>query len=79
MRGAEGEREKISSRLHTHVEPDTGLNLMTLRSQPELKPRVGHSTECTTQVPHRHFNKSLRTGNLSKLLQYDESKQEDLN
>lgn len=26
------------------VEPDAGLGLRTVRSQPELKPRVGHVT-----------------------------------
>ena len=29
-------------------EPIMGPNLKTLRSQPKLKPRVRHSTDCTT-------------------------------
>ena len=33
-KGAEGKRE--------NAEPDAGLNLMTLRSRPELKSRVRH-------------------------------------
>ena len=43
---AHRERERESqadSALST--EPDLGLNLMTLRSQSELKPRVGCSTD----------------------------------
>ena len=27
------------------VDPDVGLNLITLRSRPELKPRVRHPTD----------------------------------
>ena len=38
-RGAEGAKERISSRLH--VEPDMGLDLMTTRTWPEPKSRVG--------------------------------------
>ena len=33
------------------VEPNVGLDLMTPRSQCELKPRVRHSTNCAMQVP----------------------------
>ena len=37
-------------------EPDTGFDLMTLRSQSEMKPRVGRLTDWATQVPHRFFS-----------------------
>ena len=33
------------------MELDMGLNPTTLRSQPELKPRVGYSTDSATQEP----------------------------
>ena len=33
------------------IEYDKGLDLMTLRSQLKLKPRVSCSTDCTTWVP----------------------------
>ena len=33
------------------AEPDPGLDLMTLRSWPKLKPRVRYLTNCTTQAP----------------------------
>jgi len=33
-------------------ELNAGLHLTTLRSRLELKPRVGHPIDCTTQVPH---------------------------
>ena len=36
-------------------ETNMGLNLTTLRSGPELKPRVGCPTDCATQVPLIHF------------------------
>ena len=39
--GAEGERESL---------PQTGLDLMTLRSWLELKPRVGHLSNWATQA-----------------------------
>ncbi|XP_064444687.1 protein PHTF1 isoform X5 [Mirounga angustirostris] len=45
MGGAEG--EKIPRRLC--AESSAGPDLMTLRSQPELKPRAGCSTDCATQ------------------------------
>lgn len=49
--GAEGEREaQADSPLC--VEPDdVGLDLMTRRSRPKPKLRVGRSADCTTQVP----------------------------
>ena len=34
-----------------NVEPDKGLNLTTLRSQPEPKPRVRHLTNGVIQEP----------------------------
>ena len=46
------EGERIPSRLLTvTTEPDAGSNSRTMRSWPELKPRVRHLTSCTTQVP----------------------------
>ena len=33
------------------AEPHAGPDPTTLRSQPELKSRVRHLTDCTTQVP----------------------------
>lgn len=33
------------------AQPDTGLNLTTLSSWPELKLRVGRLTDCTPQMP----------------------------
>ncbi|CAK7309743.1 hypothetical protein VULLAG_LOCUS14907 [Vulpes lagopus] len=41
--------ERVLSRLHT--EPDAGFNPTTPKSQPELKPRVIRSNDCTTQAP----------------------------
>ena len=40
----EKERESQADSTLSVVEPDLGLNLVTLRSQPETKPRVGGST-----------------------------------
>ena len=40
--------------------PDTGLYFRILRSQPEPKPRVGHSTDCLTQASPKSRT-SLRT------------------
>lgn len=34
-----------------NMEPSTGLDLMTWRSGSEPKPRIGRSTDSTTQVP----------------------------
>lgn len=34
-----------------NMEPNTGLDLTTLRSLSELKSNVGHSTDCTMWVP----------------------------
>ena len=34
-----------------HKEPDVGLELRTLTSWPELKPRIGHFTNWATQEP----------------------------
>ena len=48
-----GRAEDIESQADSmlNVEPDMSLDPRTLRSQPEPKPRVGHSTDCATQVP----------------------------
>lgn len=37
------------------AQSDTGLDPMTLRSQPKLKPRVRHLTDCATKVPPSFF------------------------
>ena len=47
---AEGERESHPDTALSK-EPDTGLDLMILRSQPERRSRVGCSPSCATQVP----------------------------
>jgi len=53
---AEGEGERIQADSALSTEPHAGLDLMTLRSRPQPKPRVGHSTDCTTQAPQgSHF------------------------
>lgn len=42
------------------VEPNTGLDLMSLRSRAEPEPRVGRSTDCVPQAPpHLGFKLSL--------------------
>ena len=45
--GAEGEEERTLSRFHLRLsaEPEAGLDVMTLRSWPELKSRVKHLTD----------------------------------
>ena len=45
----EGERESQADSLLS-TELDVGLHLMTLRSQPELKPRVHRLTDCAAQT-----------------------------
>lgn len=50
MGGAEGEGESEADSALC-MEPDMGLDLTTLRLQPELKPRVSCLTGCVTQVP----------------------------
>ena len=37
------------------TEPQAGLHLTTLRSQPEPKPRAGRLTDCVTQAPQHHL------------------------
>ena len=49
--GVERGRERILSRLHAQHGTDMGLDLMTLRSGPELKSRVVCLTGRATQVP----------------------------
>ena len=46
-----GEGEEVPSSLHAEQEPIVGVSLTTMRSRPELRPRVGPSTSCGTQVP----------------------------
>ena len=60
--GVEGggwrERENLMQTHHSSlsVEPDRRLDLLTLRSQRELKPRTGCLTDCATQAcPHFFF------------------------
>lgn len=48
-KGREGERES-SAHFGLRGEPNTGLELITLRSYPELK-RVGSLTDHTTRTP----------------------------
>lgn len=46
MRGGEQKREReTQADSMLRAEPDTRLHLTTLRSHPELKPRVIHSTD----------------------------------
>lgn len=45
------ERENVPSRLPAELRTLQGARSQTLRSQPELKPTVGHFTDCATQVP----------------------------
>ena len=61
--GAEREADRIPSRLCTpSTEPDRGLDLPTVRSWPELKSRVGHSTDWATQAPlYWYFPLQFRT------------------
>ena len=47
--GRRGRESEADSELSE--DPDARLDLTTLRSQPELKPRAGCLTNCTTQVP----------------------------
>ena len=49
-RGRETQADSLLS-----METDTGLDPMVLRSQPQLKPRVGCSINCATQAPHTVF------------------------
>jgi len=37
------------------MEPNSGLGLMTPRSRPELKSRVGHLTDCATEEPQYYI------------------------
>ena len=57
--GGEGQRERereSQADSPLSVEPDTRLNLMTLRSQPEPKPGVRCSTDLAIQAPlNNHF------------------------
>ena len=53
----EGQREiEYQADSELSIEPDVGLDFMTLRSLSELKSSVGHSTDCATQVPLRITN-----------------------
>lgn len=46
MRGREEQREgETLADFVLSTEPDVGCDLMTLRSRPELKPRVGRLTD----------------------------------
>ena len=52
--GAERERERESqARSMLSMEPSVGLDPMALGSCPELKSRVGCSTNSATQVPQK--------------------------
>ena len=62
MRQRERERgNKADSSLS--MQPTTGLDTRTLRSWPELKPRVEYSTDWATQVPSKiYFNVTFNVG-----------------
>lgn len=49
------ERERIPSRLNTEPAPNTGLNLPTLRSWPELKSKVQLLTNWAAAIPRLLF------------------------
>ena len=49
-RGRRRENPKQIPDSKLSVEPHPGLDPMTLRSRPELKPRVRHLTDCTIQA-----------------------------
>jgi len=57
QRGRERKRERIPSRLCVGLstEPDAGLDLTTLRSRPEQKPRVGRLTDSHPGAPNKYF------------------------
>lgn len=46
-----GKERVLDSMLN--ADPDSGFNLTTLRSQPEMKPKVRYLTDCVTPAPHR--------------------------
>ena len=47
-----GERERLLSRFDAQCKRDTGLHFRILRSWPELKSRVGHSTDRAIRYPY---------------------------
>lgn len=52
--GVRRERENASQADSAlRLEPNTGLNPLTPRQCPELKPRAGHPTSCATQVAQK--------------------------
>lgn len=53
--GKAEERERVLSRLRVEQDPDMGLYATTLRSWPQLKPRVDHPTDYANQVPPIQF------------------------
>ena len=65
----EGQRERereSEADFILSAEPNVGLDLMTLRSPPEWKPRVGCLTNCATQVPQGYF---LQCGSMENKLE----------
>ena len=66
--GAEGEGKRESQAdLMLSMVPNLGLDLMTLRSWPRLKSRVGHLTDWATQEPLKiNSSRHLGSGNLYK-------------
>ena len=44
-----GKESQVDSKLS--MQPDAGLDLTILKSGPKPKTRVGHLTDCATQVP----------------------------
>ena len=51
----EGDRDSEAGSMLLAQTPVWGLNPQTMRSWPELKPRVGRSTDWATYVPHNWF------------------------
>lgn len=55
-RGPKGRESQADAMLS--MEPDAGLSLTTVKSRPELKPRVGGLADCTTPASREgKFNK----------------------
>ena len=57
---AEGEKERILSRLFAEGEPKKGHDPRTLRSPPKRKPSVRCSTYCTNRHPKKPYSEDKR-------------------
>ena len=49
--GAEGEKDKVLSRLHAECRAQHRIQSHNPRSRPERKPRVKHPTDCHLGAP----------------------------